>query len=701
MHRCIHAPIHCRMRDATVLDGLAGFIKVLVVSSLLIPPATAQNPVLRDIEVRSFLGEPLNLRVALAASTAPDTGATCQSIIDSDQRENALRGKDLILTMVELRDSRYLHIRGHQPFNEPVARFSIRIGCPGEPAFDREFTVLLDPPPFIAPPVEPVAADSRTRPIAPSTSTTRAKSAKPRASTATPSPRAAAAVAVPAAPAGNASAAANATFSAAVATTKVATKPAARTETAGRGEGFTLRLSGSEMDLSRSRNMSDEQRRRLREKQLMLDADDQVAALLSLTNTVKQMEQRLNEIQLKQTAELPIRSTAPATTPPASSTVTPVATAAPAVPATTPAASPPEKSARPKASLADTITGYLTSPLALGGIVVALLALLASRAWSRRDGKSKRIRDSVTAGAQHSGAAAPESTRGKSTGARTDDSAFAEWENEEVGGPPSTRQTPVDAYTRTVRGMPDEPTDIREADVTAGHGAARTRIDTHHQIDAPVVFDDTPANYELDSNTATAVDFLVGMDEKLPEDRVRRLQYMHERYPELKSNTVSIDDADSVITAARLYYEEGNKGNGREKASELLTFAVEERPQEIRFWLAQFEIFRLENMVAEFHELAGKFHVLFSHTPAWPKVRHVGHELDPGNPLFAASGSPLLAGETRFDPIAENWLDAPMDFTSDALMSDLRLALLDDHGVSRADFESITARFATPAGPAQ
>ncbi|MBL0125370.1 MAG: hypothetical protein IPP88_22770 [Betaproteobacteria bacterium] len=82
------------------------------------------------------------------------------------------------------------------------------------------------------------------------------------------------------------------------------------------------------------------------------------------------------------------------------------------------------------------------------------------------------------------------------------------------------------------------------------------------------------------------------------------------------------------------------------------------------------------------------------------KVRHVGHELDPGNPLFAASGSPLLAGETRFDPIAENWLDAPMDFTSDALMSDLRLALLDDHGVSRADFESITARFATADGSA-
>ncbi|MBL0125172.1 MAG: hypothetical protein IPP88_21555 [Betaproteobacteria bacterium] len=72
--------------------------------------------------------------------------------------------------------------------------------------------------------------------------------------------------------------------------------------------------------------------------------------------------------------------------------------------------------------------------------------------------------------------------------------------------------------------MPDELTEIWQADMAAGRGTVGARIDTHHQVDAPVVFDDTPASYELDANTATAVDFLVGMDEKLPEDRVRRLQ---------------------------------------------------------------------------------------------------------------------------------------------------------------------------------
>jgi hypothetical protein len=92
--------------------------------------------------------------------------------------------------------------------------------------------------------------------------------------------------------------------------------------------------------------------------------------------------------------------------------------------------------------------------------------------------------------------------------------------------------------------------------------------------------------------------------------------------------------------------------------------------------------------------------VLFGHSTSWPKVRHIGHEIDPGNPLYAEAGRPSLSGETRFDPIAENWLNAPMDFTSDALTSDLRLALFDDHGVDRPDFESITARLAAGAIPA-
>ena len=38
-----------------------------------------------------------------------------------------------------------------------------------------------------------------------------------------------------------------------------------------------------------------------------------------------------------------------------------------------------------------------------------------------------------------------------------------------------------------------------------------------------------------------------------------------------------------------------------------------------------------------------------------------------------------------FDPLAENWLNAPMDFTTDALAASLRAGLLADAGVADAD----------------
>ena len=839
------------MHDPTVPGGLVGFLHFFGFLFLFVflfnsHPANAQSPVLRDVEVRSFLGEPLNLRIALAASTEPYTSAICQSVIDGDRRENSLRGSDLVLTMVELRDTRYLQVRSRAVYNEPVARFALRIGCPGEPIVDREFTVLIDPPPFTALPVMSPAPDAalaasipyipaksakppaRAKAVVPASGTwsvhegdtlawlargihpkNRARQRQyiaalrvlnpqladiaddaaltpgtklalpdlltlsgimPRAAVVTPPSAPAAAKKTPAAkkpvtraapqivPKPPAAAPPAAIPAVPKATTPAATKPtptAAKPEpakpapgvkAAPRADGFQLRLSGSEMDLSRSRNVTDEQRQRLREKQLMLDADDQVSALLSLKNTVKQLEQRLNEMQLKLAATPSTRPTPPL--PPASALSTPAAptpsapsTAAPAqklpaatvpaptaaapaaapAPATTPAqapdkapsivaAAPPvipapaksapvsaplEKPAPPEPLYADTIAGYLPSPLVTGGIVAVMLALAAAWAWSRRDSKSKKYLDSVMPGAPGIDATPADATRRKSTRVATRDSAGLQVDDGPASEPPVS-----EAFMRTPRNVANEMNKVARADAVADPVVNETRAASHHPVDAPVVFDDTPARYEVDSRPATTVDFLVGMDEKLPEDRVRRLQYMHERYPELKSNTVSIDDADSVINAARLYYDDyvgAGKSTNRDKASELLTFAVEERPQEMRFWLAQFEIFRLENMVAEFTAMAGKFHVLFSHTTAWPKVRHIGHELDPGNPLFAAGGSPLLAGETRFDPIAENWLNAPMDFTSDALMSDLRLAMLDDHGVSRGDFESITARLSATA----
>src|SRR6185503_11690997 len=62
---------------------------------------------------------------------------------------------------------------------------------------------------------------------------------------------------------------------------------------------FVLRLSGGEVDLSRSLGVDERTRAQLRERLQLLDSDDQVAALLALRHSVKQLESRVAELQLK------------------------------------------------------------------------------------------------------------------------------------------------------------------------------------------------------------------------------------------------------------------------------------------------------------------------------------------------------------------------------------------------------------------
>src|SRR6185436_7728124 len=101
---------------------------------------------------------------------------------------------------------------------------------------------------------------------------------------------------------------------------RVATAPAAAAD--GR---FALRLSATEIDLTRSRGIDDAQRANLRERLLVLDNDDQVSALLALRDSLKRLEGRVAELQLK-------LSGMPATMPTAPRAEPPPAQAAPVLP---------------------------------------------------------------------------------------------------------------------------------------------------------------------------------------------------------------------------------------------------------------------------------------------------------------------------------------------------------------------------------
>ncbi len=79
-------------------------------------------------------------------------------------------------------------------------------------------------------------------------------------------------------------------------TSDVARVPAPASSAVSGGE-FRLKLSSGDLDLSLVGKMSEEQRQQLREKQLLLDTDDQVANTLSMKNRIKQLESQITELQ--------------------------------------------------------------------------------------------------------------------------------------------------------------------------------------------------------------------------------------------------------------------------------------------------------------------------------------------------------------------------------------------------------------------
>ena len=130
------------------------------------------------------------------------------------------------------------------------------------------------------------------------------------------------------------------------------------------------------------------------------------------------------------------------------------------------------------------------------------------------------------------------------------------------------------------------------------------------------------------------------------------------------------------------------------RAVELLRFAIEDRPAEVKPWLALFEIYRLERLSGEYADLAARFRDLHGDGGHWAKVRIFGHELDPANPLYQEA--PMRSLETigpresrrlasSADPVAENWLDAPMDFDNEVLATELRRSLMARAAVEERD----------------
>jgi hypothetical protein len=747
---------------------------------------TANAASLGEAELRSWLGEPLSIRIPVVTTAieAELLDSTCLKISADSEPYSLVRELRVELAASSAASERDRHfvLRGLAGVNEPYIKLVVRFACAGQGAISREFALLLDPRPGINAPTtertDTVAATNKNvapNPNAqrlsgqwvtpPSSDNSRAdtlaniaegvypKSIKRKAryiaalralnptlaalnDTATLPPNMALTLpdlrtlsttrkvvaATPArAPSSNTSSP-QATVRKPQATpskstpakqqspklTLQPTELSERTQPAQSAQSqiakpartspatpttFSLKLSGGEIDTSRSTNVTDEQRVILREKQFLLDADDQIAQFLSLKNAVKQLENRLNQVQ----SQLDVR-------PPDTTANTAPSTTADAVPKA--AATQPQQPTQ-TTQAAPTKQPTWSSRISAGSIAAAFIVfafIAATGVWLFRR-RTKRAAEDEREITQLS---AIESTKSDTQEQPASDTKLTNLSS--AVSAETNAQNEADDVALAIRRNKGAIETSPPAPITksAFDPSATLQLDAPDN-DAP---DNTSVDNQLDSDKSsnTNIDFLIGDDDvidvssgeknetitldttsskvEIDEARLRRLQYMQERYPELMSNTVSIDDADSVINTARHYLMESDAGAA--KAIELLSYALEERPQEIHYWLALFETCRLKSMVDEYVEFANKFSILFAQSVEWRHIRQIGHKLAPTNALFQLpADAPQLAA---FDSSVWLIVDPEKTKRADSLAVALRTQLFEESNTRHMQKESGNAK---------
>jgi len=239
---------------------------------------------------------------------------------------------------------------------------------------------------------------------------------------------------------------------------------------------------------------------------------------------------------------------------------------------------------------------------------------------------------------------------------------------------------------RRARAARDEDEDVAQAQPIA---------DAAPSADESIVVADEPLRpaEPAAASSRREIDSDVVLPTRIPSNTEDlRQRYIEERFPEIGKGVIVLDDPDSVVKGARLFYEDGALA----RAVELLQYAIERRPEEIKAWLALFEIFRLERLTGEFAQLATRFREQHGKSDYWRKVQYFGREIDPGNALYAAAAidkfetigpaqARRIAADSAIDPVTENWLGAPMDFQNEVLANELRKMLMADAGINEQD----------------
>ena len=222
---------------------------------------------LGDIALHSNLGQPLRAWFRFGQTRTSRWMISCFSLVRPERQDDFTYLTQARLELEEVNGQLQLSIRSQHAISEPFIRLLIQADC-GQGRFNRVFTVLLDPEGLVSPSLPAL------------------KSSVPlvvKHEVAPRKPRKARIIAKPA--------------SAKPATNPLEKSPPVPATVAGEVE-FRLKLSSEALDLSALGKLTEEQRQQFREKQRLLDADDQVANTLSMKNRIMQLESEIGELQV-------------------------------------------------------------------------------------------------------------------------------------------------------------------------------------------------------------------------------------------------------------------------------------------------------------------------------------------------------------------------------------------------------------------
>ena len=125
---------------------------------------------LGEIDLRSYLGQPLDARIPVSAGVDEPLDNSCFKLINGAVTSDTGHATPAKLSFQQIGRNNILQIRSASSVPEPAVRIQIEVSCGNVSRISREYTLLLDPPEYAASrinlPAKPLAPTQQVTSVA-------------------------------------------------------------------------------------------------------------------------------------------------------------------------------------------------------------------------------------------------------------------------------------------------------------------------------------------------------------------------------------------------------------------------------------------------------------------------------------------------------------------------------------------------------